>query len=47
LKSILLTGIGSSYLMVKNNKNLLTDKLELDTVFNLEIITRKYVLENS
>jgi hypothetical protein len=54
--SKLLNGIGSSYLndgigwisdMVKNNKNLLTDKLEPDTVFNLEIITRKYILENS
>jgi len=54
--SKLLTDIGSSYLndgigwisyMVKNNKNLLTDKLEPDTIFNLEIITRKYVLQNS
>ena len=54
--SKLLTGIGSSYLndgigwisyMVKNDKNLLTDELEPNTVFNLEIITRKYVLQNS
>ena len=53
---ILLKGIGSSYLndgigwisyMVKNNKNLLTDKLEPNTIFNLESITRKYVFQNN
>jgi len=54
--SKLLTDIGSPYLddgigwisfMVKSNKNLLTDKLEPDTIYNIESITRKYILENS
>ena len=54
--SKLLTGIGSSYLndgigwistMIKNNKNLLTDKLEPDTIFHIENLTRSYILQNS
>ena len=54
--SKLLTGIGSSYLndgigwistMIKNNKNLLTDKLEPNTIFHIENLTRNYILQNS
>jgi len=54
--SELLITIGSSYLddgigwiscIIKNNKNLLIDDLALDTVFNIENLTRKYILKNS
>lgn len=50
--SKLLTGIGSSYQndgiswvadVLRNNSNLSNDKLELDTVFHLENLIRKYV----
>ena len=54
--SKLLTGIGSSYLndgigwissIIKNNKNLLTDKLEPNTIFHIENLTRSDILQNS
>ncbi len=54
--SQLLISIGSSYLedgvswisnIIKNNKNLLTDELVSNTIFNLEIISREYVLKYS
>ena len=54
--SKLLTGIGSVYLnegiswiadLLKNNSNLLNEKHELDTVFHLENLTRKYIFLQS
>lgn len=48
----LLNGVGSIYLkdglswiskMLKNNENLLTDELDSDTIFYMEIIMRKYL----
>jgi DNA invertase Pin-like site-specific DNA recombinase len=54
--SELLTTIGSPYLdkgigwisyMIKNNKNLYIDDLAPDTVFNIENLTRKYILKNN
>lgn len=53
--SSLLTTIASSYLddgiswianMLQNNSNLKTDKLHPDVVYNLEILTRKYIFMN-
>jgi len=54
--SKLLTSVGSSYLndgigwissMIKNNPNLLADKLETNTIFNIQILARQYILQNS
>jgi len=53
--SKLLNGIGSSYLndgifwiseMIKKNKNLYTDKLEVNTIYYMENIVRKYFYNN-
>jgi len=53
--SKLLNGIGSIYLyngilwiseMIKNNKNMHEEKLEVNTVYYLENIIRKYIYEN-
>ena len=54
--SKLLTDIGSPYLndgigwiaiILKGNKNLLTDELESDTIFHIQNLVRKYILENN
>ncbi|MBL0708852.1 MAG: hypothetical protein JJW00_07395, partial [Sulfurimonas sp.] len=54
--SKLLTDIGSSYLndeigwisiILKNNKNLYADELESDTIFHIENLVRKYILQNN
>lgn len=53
--SFLLNSIGSSYLndgvkwissMIKSNDNLLREKLEVNTIYYLEQLSRKYILKN-